>query len=245
MESDTGQTFEEIKLLNDKQAPEMQSISSGYIVEDTQILTNGENEDLDAIVEDTQLLTNDENEQTSQNPHHEEELSNEENRPHLRKTLNLFNSVTLVVGSIIGSGIFITPTSVLQYSGSFGMALIIWVFGGIIVTTGALVFIELGTLIKDSGADYAYLREGYSFDKKRPAFIVLGNAISFLFIWSSFVLLRPLAMGVMTQTCGRYLCQAIAGGNTPPELSVKLIAISVISKYKKIMKISMKIKVIS
>ena len=148
----------------------------------------------------------------------------------MEKKLNLFNIVAIIIGEIIGSGIFITPTQVLEHSGSFGMALIIWVIGGLIAITGGLVYIELGTLIKDSGASYAHLREGYSFGRKRPALVVLGNAISFVFIWCWSFLVYPLSMAVVTQTCGHYLCEAIAGGDTPREISVKLIAVGVISK---------------
>ena len=149
-------------------------------------------------------------------------------RPKLKRTLNLFNAVTFIVGDIVGSGIFITPTTVLLYSGSFGMSLIFWAIGGVLAIAGGLVFVELGLLIRDSGADYAYLREGYSFGGKRPALRTIGNTLCFLSVWSSCLIVRPLSLSIITQACAVYICQAIGGGVTPPDLSVKLLATSAI-----------------
>ena len=150
--------------------------------------------------------------------------------PKLLKTLNLFNAVTFIVGDIVGSGIFITPTTVLIYSGSFGLSLIFWVLGGLIALAGGLVYVELGSMIKDSGADYAYLREGYSFGGKRPVFRTIGNTVGFLSVWSSTVLIRPLSASIISQAFAVYLCQAIGGGANPPDWSVKLLAASAIRK---------------
>ncbi len=150
--------------------------------------------------------------------------------PKLKKTLNLFNAVTFIVGDIIGSGIFITPTTAFLYSGSFGMSLIFWVIGGILSIAGGLVFVELGLLIKDSGADYAYLREGYSFGSKRPVLKTIGNTLCFLSVWSSCLIVRPLSLSIISQSFSVYICQAIGGGVAPPDLAVKLVATSAIRK---------------
>ena len=150
------------------------------------------------------------------------------NGPKLKKTLNLFNAVTFIVGDIVGSGIFITPTAALSYSGSFGISLIFWAIGGVLAIAGGLVYVELGLMIKDSGADYAYLREGYSFGGKHPALKTIGNTFGFMSVWSNIILIRPLSTAIVSQTAGLYLCQAIGGGATPPYLSVKLVATSAI-----------------
>ncbi len=152
----------------------------------------------------------------------------EQNQPRLKKDLTLFNAVTFIIGDIVGSGIFITPTTALIYSGSFGMCLIFWAIGGVLAILGGLVYVELGSMIKDSGSDYAYLREGYSFGGNHPVLMTLGNTISFVSVWSSIILTKPLSVAIVSQASGLYLCQAIGGGVVPPHLSVKLIATSAI-----------------
>ena len=149
----------------------------------------------------------------------------------LRKELTLFSTVTFVIGKIIGSGIFITPSRVLRYSGSFGLTLILWSLGGLFAICGGLCYVELGNMIRNSGAEYAYLKESYSFKKKRKSSIVFGNLLGFLFSWSYSFFIRPSATAVIMLAFGRYFAQAVAGGDAPPDVAVKLCSIAAFSKF--------------
>lgn len=71
--------------------------------------------------------------------------------------LSAFEAIAYCLGDIIGSGIFVSPFSILKYTGSVGLSLIVWVVGAFIAVIGALVYIELGTKIRRSGCDFAYL----------------------------------------------------------------------------------------
>ncbi|RXG70761.1 Y+L amino acid transporter 2 [Armadillidium vulgare] len=143
--------------------------------------------------------------------------SEEEQRVGLKKELGLLDGVAIIVGVIIGSGIFISPTGVIQYTGSVGMSLIIWAFTGIMSTIGALCYSELGTMIPKSGGDYAYISEAY------------GGLPGFLFLWVALVIIMPTGNTVVALTFANYILQPLFPGcDQPPDAAVRLIAAIVI-----------------
>jgi APA family basic amino acid/polyamine antiporter len=81
--------------------------------------------------------------------------------PGFRRALTPFDATMVVVGGIIGAGIFINPYIVAQRLDTPELVLAAWVLGGLIAIAGALTFAELGTLKPDAGGHYAYLRDAY------------------------------------------------------------------------------------
>ena len=148
----------------------------------------------------------------------------------LRKELNVINGVTLIVGSIIGSGIFISPKIVLCHSGSFGASMIAWLIGGFIALAGALCYVELGLLVRTSGGDYSFLLEAYSFNRKNKLGTTLGGCVAFLYVWSTVFIIRPGSYAILALTCSHYLSQPFFIGCVVPETVVKLVALSVVGK---------------
>jgi len=80
----------------------------------------------------------------------------------LVRGLNLFDATTLVIGSMIGSGIFIVPSLMAGYIPSPGLILLLWVIGGILTICGALSYAELSAAMPKAGGPYIYLKEIYS-----------------------------------------------------------------------------------
>lgn len=135
----------------------------------------------------------------------------------LQPKIGLINGISLVVGSIIGSGIFISPKGVLENSGSVGMSFIIWVACGVFSMIGAYCYAELGTMITKSGADYAYIN--YAF----------GPVMAFVRLWVECVVIRPCLIAIVALTSGRYLIYPFFVECEMPDVSVRLIAAAAIT----------------
>ena len=86
-----------------------------------------------------------------------------EQNPHtFRKSLNLIDSSAIVIGSMIGSGIFIVSADMARTLGSPGWLLVAWLITGFMTVMGALSFGELATMMPKAGGTYVYLREAYN-----------------------------------------------------------------------------------
>lgn len=109
----------------------------------------------------------------------------------LVRGLTLFDGVSIVLGTIIGTGVFLKTATMAQLVGSPTYVLLAWVVGGLLSLTGALAYAELGSLMPDAGGEYIYLREGY------------GDFWAFLYGWMRFWIGSPgsiaaYAVGSMT-----------------------------------------------
>ncbi|XP_022690796.1 b(0,+)-type amino acid transporter 1-like isoform X2 [Varroa jacobsoni] len=117
----------------------------------------------------------------------------------LERNLGLMSGVAMIVGTMIGSGIFVSPKGVLLRSGSVGMTLVVWAGGGFISLLGALSFAELGTLVTKSGGDYIYILEAFR------GCGVVGPVPAFLYAWTTCLLLKPASLGITTQSFAKYM----------------------------------------
>ncbi|XP_076038571.1 large neutral amino acids transporter small subunit 2-like isoform X2 [Oratosquilla oratoria] len=134
----------------------------------------------------------------------------------LKVELGLLDGIGIIVGIIIGSGIFVSPVGVLKYSGSVGMALIIWIISGLFSMVGALCYAELGTMVPRSGGDYAYIREAF------------GPLPAFLYLWVALVIIMPTGNTIIALTFANYILQPLFPNCEVPDTSLRLIAAGII-----------------
>ena len=79
----------------------------------------------------------------------------------LRRELGVWGAASIVVGTVIGSGIFLVPRKMIVETGDVGMVFAVWVFGGLLSLAGALTYAELAAMMPEAGGEYNYLREAY------------------------------------------------------------------------------------
>lgn len=137
----------------------------------------------------------------------------EEEAVFLRKKITLLRAFSLLVGSMVGSGIFISPKGVLKHSGNVGVSLIVWFACGILSLFGALCYAELGTRITKSGGHYIYILE------------TLGPLPSFLYLWAEYFAIRPANSAVISLAFGNYILEPFFAPCAAPLPAVKLVAL--------------------
>jgi len=115
------------------------------------------------------------------------------NSRELPRALGLRHAIAIVVGTIIGSGIFLVPKEMMQAVGSAKVVYLAWIVGGVLSIFGALTYAELGALKPQAGGEYVYVRDGY------------GSLAGFLYAWTWFVIAKPASIATITAGLMRIL----------------------------------------
>jgi APA family basic amino acid/polyamine antiporter len=116
-------------------------------------------------------------------------------KPSLARQLGLFDVTMLVMGGIVGSGIFINPYVVAQRVHTPALIMAAWIFGGMVGVGGAFIWAELAATMPEVGGQYAYLREAYH------------PAVAFLYGWVLLLVIQTGGMAVVSITFARYFIE--------------------------------------
>jgi len=107
--------------------------------------------------------------------------------------LRTSHATAIVVGTIIGSGIFLVPQEMMRATGSSGVVYLAWIVGGLLSLFGAMTYAELSTLLPYAGGEYVYIRGVY------------GDLPAFLYMWTWFAVAKPASIASVTTGLARTL----------------------------------------
>ena len=113
--------------------------------------------------------------------------------PELSRDLGVSHATAVVVGTVIGSGIFLVPAEMMQAVGSAKLVYLAWIVGGLLSFFGALTYAELGAMKPQAGGEYVYVRDAY------------GSLPGFLYAWTWFVIAKPASIATITTGIVRVL----------------------------------------
>jgi APA family basic amino acid/polyamine antiporter len=111
----------------------------------------------------------------------------------LPRVLGASQATAIVVGTIIGSGIFLVPSEMMKDTGSSTLVYLAWVVGGLLSLFGAMTYAELGAMLPYAGGEYVYLRGAY------------GDTPAFLYMWTWFAVAKPASIAAVTSGLARTL----------------------------------------
>ncbi|MGC2160563.1 MAG: amino acid permease [Silvibacterium sp.] len=116
-----------------------------------------------------------------------------ETLPDLPRVLGTSQATAIVVGTLIGSGIFLVPYEMMRATGSSGLVYLAWIAGGMLSLFGAMTYAELSAIMPYTGGEYVYLRDAY------------GNLTAFLYMWTWFAVAKPASIASVTMGLARTL----------------------------------------
>src|SRR6202046_2353330 len=113
--------------------------------------------------------------------------------PDLPRVLGVWHATAIVVGTIIGSGIFLVPQEMMRAVGSARMVYLAWIVGGVLTLFGAMTYAELGAMMPQAGGEYVCLRTAY------------GDLPAFLYMWTWFAVAKPASIASITTGLARVM----------------------------------------
>ena len=133
--------------------------------------------------------------------------------PQLARRLGAFDATMLVMGGIVGAGIFANPSVVARAVGSPAMILLAWGLGGLVALVGAFVYAELATWRPQVGGQYVYLRDAFH------------PAVAFLYGWTLLLVVQTGGMAAAAMIFGSYARELLALDVAPSVIAIGTLAV--------------------
>jgi basic amino acid/polyamine antiporter, APA family len=121
------------------------------------------------------------------------QMKEQEQKQELPRVLNASHATSMVVGIIIGSGIFLVPREMMAAVGSSRMVYAVWIVGGLLSLAGATTYAEIAARRPKYGGEYAFLREAY------------GDTVGFLYMWTWIAIAKPASIATIAAGLARVL----------------------------------------
>ncbi len=133
--------------------------------------------------------------------------ASEPSRPSLQRVLGVWSAVSIVIGTVIGSGVFLVPSAMIRFVGSVKLLFIVWVVAGLLSLFGALTYAELAAAMPEAGGEYVYLSAAY------------GPFWGYIYGWTQFWVAKSGSIATLAAGFYTYLTAFV------PVLGVSLVVI--------------------
>lgn len=143
-------------------------------------------------------------------------MDDETQKLNLKREVGLVGAVSLIGGTMIGSGIFMSPQTVLSTIGSPGASLVVWACCGLLVILVSFCYAELGTVIRESGGEYIYILR------------TSGPVVAFVLVFTSVLFVRPAGVVGISLSFAQYVVAPFYSDCPPPVVVVKGVAAAAI-----------------
>lgn len=146
-----------------------------------------------------------------------------EKKVELKRQISLLHGVAIIVGIIVGSGIFVSPVGILQRVDSVGLSFVMWIACGVYNTLCAVCYAELGTTFPQSGGEYIYIKRAF------------GETAGFVCLWINFLLICPVGIAASALIFSLYILKPFFRDcDGVPMAGLATLAAVIISKYLEI-----------
>jgi APA family basic amino acid/polyamine antiporter len=123
--------------------------------------------------------------------------------PELRRALGLWSAIAVVIGTAIGSGVFLVATDMVKAVGTPGMVFVVWIFGGVLTLFGALTYAELSAMLPGAGGEYVYLKAAY------------GPFFGFIYGWTQTWVAKSASIATLATGFYTYFADFVPALKTP------------------------------